>query len=57
VKRHRRRPPPERLAIVVWHEGRRLVFTSEGDYIRWGATHGAHEVQRVRVIEGGALSG
>jgi hypothetical protein len=57
LKRHRRRQSPERLAIVVWHEGRRLTFTSEGDYIRWAAVHGPHEVQRLRIIAGGVLHG
>jgi Recombinase len=42
----RRRPPPERLVIAVWHEGRRLTFPSEGEYIRWAVQHAAHEVQR-----------
>jgi hypothetical protein len=56
VKRHRRRPSPERLAIVVWHAGRRRLFHSEGEYLRWAATAGPHETQRVRVIEGGSSS-
>jgi hypothetical protein len=57
VKRHRRKLPPERLVTVVWHEGRRLTFPNEGDYVRWRATAGVHEVQKLRVIEGEGLSG
>jgi hypothetical protein len=57
VKRHRRGPPPERLVVAVWHEGRRLTFPSEGEYMRWAAVHGAHEVQKLRVVEGEGLSG
>lgn len=56
MKRHRRRQSPEEVLIVVWTDGRRIVFRLQGEYIRWAATAGAHEVQRVRVIEGGSSS-
>jgi hypothetical protein len=57
VKRHRRKQSSEELAIVVWQDGRRRIFTNEGDYVRWRATAGVHEVQKLRVIEGGAVHG